>query len=119
MQSIRVSRYEHPKACGWAGYIEPEDGSWIAFIGLDGKPRVFLHRDAESGAILPDDAEERAKHIDALRAERERPRCGGHIGERSDGSADYGPDGRDPLKVGERIFPLGESGGGGDVEPLK
>ena len=63
MQSIKVSRYPNPKGIGWAGYIEPEDKSWIAFIGLDGKPVFFLHRDPGTGAILPDDPEERASFL--------------------------------------------------------
>lgn len=55
MQDIKVSRYENPKATGWAGWIEPADGSWIAFIDLEGRPRFYLNRDA-TGRVLPDDA---------------------------------------------------------------
>jgi hypothetical protein len=51
MQKIKVTRYSDPLAVGWAGYIEPEDGSWIAFIGLDGRPVFFLNRDP-AGAVL-------------------------------------------------------------------
>lgn len=51
MQRIKVTRYTDPAAVGWAGYIEPEDESWIAFIGLDGVPVVFLSRSA-TGAVL-------------------------------------------------------------------
>lgn len=110
MQNIKVTRYEHPKATGWAGYLEPADGSWIAFIGLDGKPRVYLNRDPQTGAILPDDPADRAKHLEWLRREP-----GLRIGMVEDGS---GWDGQSPLEVGERVFPLGEDGGGGDVVPL-
>lgn len=106
MQDIKVTRYSQPKRVGWAGYIEPADASWIAFVGLDGKPLFFLNRDPQSGAILPDDPAEREAHLLELRAEREQPRCGGHIGERSDGSAIYAPD-SDPLEIGERVYPLG------------
>jgi len=119
MQNINVTRYANPKAVGWAGWVEPDDRSWIVFIGLDGRPVAFLNRDPESGAILPDDPAERAAHLELLRAERERPRCGGHIGEKADGSAIYEPGYKDPHVLGERIHPLGMDGGGGDVIPLK
>lgn len=59
MPNIKVQRYAHPNETGWAGYIEPTDLSWIAYIGLDGVPRVYLHRDPATGAILPDDEAER------------------------------------------------------------
>jgi hypothetical protein len=55
MQNIQVHRYSHPKTHGWAGWLEPEDRSWIAFIGLDGRPLFFLNRDPVSGAVLGDD----------------------------------------------------------------
>lgn len=72
MQSIRVHRYPDPKAIGWAGYIEPEDRAWIAFVGLDGVPRFFLQRDPASGAVLPDDSAEREEAIGELRKEEAR-----------------------------------------------
>lgn len=49
MDNIAVHRYDDPKV-GWAGYIEPEDGSWILFIGFDGKPVFFGEREA-NGAV--------------------------------------------------------------------
>ena len=113
MQNISITRYAHPKAVGWAGYIEPEDRTWIMFIGLDGRPMVYLNRDPETGAVLPDDPEEREAHLATIRAEG-----GLRIAMKNDGSADFGPDYKDPHELGERIHPLGESGGGGDVVPL-
>lgn len=50
MQNIKVGRYSDPKALGWVGWIEPEDLSWIAFIGLNGRPVFFLNRDPRTGA---------------------------------------------------------------------
>lgn len=118
MQNISVTRYAHPRAVGWAGYIEPADKSWIAYIGLDGRPRIFLHRDPQSGAILPDDPGERALHLDALRGELAQPRQGGHIGELAAGTGATYHDGQpDPHEPWERIHPLGETSGGGDVIP--
>lgn len=55
MQQINVKRYADPKATGWAGWIEPEDKSWVAFIDLKGHPTFFLNRDPETGACLPND----------------------------------------------------------------
>jgi len=113
MQSIHVTRYKHPKATGWAGYIEPADKSWIAFVGLDGRPIFFLHRDPETGAILGDDPEKHAEDIAALRREG-----GLRTGMVFDGSSVPEPGTRSPHELGERIIPLGVDGGGGDVEPL-
>jgi hypothetical protein len=59
MQNILVRRYEKGFVDGvpmvgnfWQGWIEPEDGSWIAFIDIEGKPVFFLNRDPETGAVL-------------------------------------------------------------------
>jgi len=35
----------------WQGWIEPEDRSWIMFVDGEGKPVVFLNRDAD-GAVI-------------------------------------------------------------------
>lgn len=53
MTNIRVGRYNRPQSVGWQGWIEPDDLAWIAFIDLVGKPVFFLHRDPETGAVLP------------------------------------------------------------------
>lgn len=72
MPHIHVRRYTDPKAIGWAGFFEPTDRSWIGFVGLDGRPLIFLHRDPETGAVLPDDPADREKTLDAVRAEQAR-----------------------------------------------
>lgn len=54
MQNIHVRRYSRPKSVGWAGTIEPEDKSWIAFIDLEGRPKFYLNRDPETGAVIED-----------------------------------------------------------------
>jgi hypothetical protein len=51
MSNITVTRYPDPAAVGWQGWMEPDDRSWIAFVGSDGKPVVFLDRDPETGAV--------------------------------------------------------------------
>lgn len=51
MCSIRVGRYRRPQSVGWAGWIEPEDLSWIAFIDLEGSPVFFLNRDSKTGGV--------------------------------------------------------------------
>lgn len=55
MQNIHVGRYSNAHDIGWAGWIEPNDKSWIAFIDLDGRPTFFLERDA-TGAVVKRDA---------------------------------------------------------------
>ena len=48
MPSIRVYRYKDPASvAGWAGWIEPEDSSWMLFVHLDGATMLFRRRDGE------------------------------------------------------------------------
>lgn len=67
MQDIVVRRYPNPTEIGWAGWIEPRDLAWIAFIDLQGRPVFYLHRDPETGAILPDDPAERDRALAQIR----------------------------------------------------
>lgn len=67
MQSIKVTRYADPAATHWAGYIEPADKGWIAYIDLDGRPLFFLNRDPETGAVLSDDPEKHEAEIAEIR----------------------------------------------------
>ena len=66
MQDIKVSRYKDPKATGWAGWIEPSDKTWIAFIDLEGRPRFYLNRDPADGRCLPDDPNDRIVGAEAV-----------------------------------------------------
>lgn len=68
MQNIHVGRYSEPAKVGWAGWLEPADKDWIAFIGLDGKPTFFLNRDPSTGAVLPDDPAERQAALARINA---------------------------------------------------
>lgn len=49
MPNIHVYRYKDPaNVAGWAGWIEPEDKSWILFVRLDGgAPMLFRREDGE------------------------------------------------------------------------
>jgi len=102
VKNVKIHRYSNPKAHGWAGWIEPEDRSWIAFVGRNGLPMIFLHRDPKTGAILSDDPAEHAEGLARLAREG-----GPRIGMLYDGSGD--PAG---LVVGEPVFPLGYDGTG-------
>lgn len=115
MQNIKVARYSDPEALGWAGWIEPEDRSWVAFIGLDGKPLFYLHRDPRTGAILPNNPAEREEHLKYLAAETPTPL---HTGVAlTEESAKFPGVVGEP---GEVVIPLGISGNGGvDVKPPK
>jgi len=52
MQNIIVGRYAYPEFTGWAGWIEPEDHSWIVFVRSDHSVEVYLNRDPVTGAVL-------------------------------------------------------------------
>lgn len=113
MQNISVTRYSNPKATGWAGYIEPADLSWIAFIGLDGRPLFFLNRDPATGGILGDDPDPAARERDIAEAALTAATGGARTGMRI--SAEKAPEWSvGPVAV---VGPLGVSGNGGrDVE---
>ncbi len=52
MNNIYIGRYSNPKRIGWAGWIEPNDRSWILFIGLDGSTQFFGKRNHITGAVV-------------------------------------------------------------------
>ena len=61
MQNITVGRYEsepivdgkaYPKGHDYAGWIEPNDLSWILFVKDDHSVQMYLNRDPETGAVL-------------------------------------------------------------------
>jgi hypothetical protein len=106
MQNIKVSRYQFPKETGWAGWLEPEDRSWIAFIGMDGRPLFFLNRDPVTGAILPDDPEEREAHLKYLAATGHTLHTG--VTKTEEDTKLPGVSG----VAGEVVIPLGVSGNG-------
>jgi hypothetical protein len=68
VQDIVVRRYPNPSEIGWAGWIEPRDLSWIAFIDLHGRPRFYLNRDPSTGAVLPDNPAEQESALALIRS---------------------------------------------------
>jgi hypothetical protein len=79
MSNIVVGRYPNPKKVGgWAGYVQDRKRTWIMFIPTQrageppAPPLVFLHRDPVTGAVLPDDPEERVAALAEVRAEQAR-----------------------------------------------
>jgi hypothetical protein len=63
MQSIHIKRYDHPESTGYAGTIEPEDGSWVLFIPQDGG-MPELHIEVE----VPEDEQATVEDLEAGRA---------------------------------------------------
>lgn len=53
MSNLTIGRYDHESiTVDYAGWIEPNDRSWIIFLGADGKPAVYYdQRDAGGGVI--------------------------------------------------------------------
>lgn len=49
--NITVGRYASPDSTRYAGWIEPDDRTWIAFVRNDGTPVVFLDRDPVTGTV--------------------------------------------------------------------
>jgi hypothetical protein len=50
MNEIKIHRYDgEGGAGGFAGYVEPSDKSWILFIGNDGAPLFYPHRNPDGG----------------------------------------------------------------------
>ncbi len=51
MPYIHIGRYEARDQTAYAGYLEPEDRTWILFIKRDGTPVLFTDRDPVTGAV--------------------------------------------------------------------
>lgn len=50
---MKIDVVEYEGVSGLAGYIEPEDRSWIVYVTTDGEPLVWTERD-ETGAVIGD-----------------------------------------------------------------
>ena len=51
MCNIEIGRSDEPESVGYAGWVEPGDRTWIAFVRTDGSAQFFLDRDPETGAV--------------------------------------------------------------------
>ena len=69
---IIVKRYPDPKAVGFTGYVEDKTRAWIVFVDLKNQPTVFINRDPETGAVLPDDPAGLEVAITSIREEQAR-----------------------------------------------
>lgn len=51
MGNVKIGRYEHESVTKeFAGYIEPDDRSWIIWLDANGKPALYYsERDASGG----------------------------------------------------------------------
>lgn len=55
MGNVKIGRYDHPSiTVDYSGWIEPEDRSWIIFLGADGKPAIYYAERDESGGVVGD-----------------------------------------------------------------
>ena len=50
MDKITIKRYD-PSVAGYQGTIEPEDRSWIVYVGIDGVPLFYPHRAPDGGVL--------------------------------------------------------------------
>lgn len=52
MVNIHIGRYHDPSETGgWAGWVEPDDKSWILFIAEDGTVQFYSERDENGGVV--------------------------------------------------------------------
>jgi hypothetical protein len=53
MSNLKIGRYAHESVTAHhAGWIEPDDGSWIIFLDAAGKPCVYYAEREPSGAVI-------------------------------------------------------------------
>ena len=53
MSNIKVGRYTHESVTkNYAGWIEPDDRSWIIYTDAEGRPAVYFPRREPSGAVI-------------------------------------------------------------------
>lgn len=45
------------ESCGWSGYIEDGDMSWILFLNDDGKPALYWGERDEGGGVVGEPVE--------------------------------------------------------------
>ena len=53
MSNLKIGRYSHESVSSeYAGYIEPDDKSWIIWLGADGKPALYFAEREPGGAVV-------------------------------------------------------------------
>lgn len=53
MGNIKIGRYDHESVSReWAGWVEPDDGSWIIYLDAEGKPGLYFPEREPSGAVI-------------------------------------------------------------------
>ena len=64
MPNIKIGRYDHPSVTvDYAGWIEPDDRSWIIFLGADGAPAIYYAERDASGGVIGDGIPLDAAHV--------------------------------------------------------
>jgi len=62
MEKIIIKRYE-PESAGYQGTIEPEDKSWILYVGKDGAPLFYPHRHEDGGVACQGVGRHNTPHV--------------------------------------------------------
>ena len=53
MANIKIGRYAHESVTEhFSGWIEPDDRSWIIYLGPTGKPACYFPERDESGGVV-------------------------------------------------------------------
>ena len=55
MSNLKIGRYDHESVTkDWAGWIEPDDRSWIIYTDADDKPALYFPEREPSGTVVGD-----------------------------------------------------------------
>lgn len=55
MSTLKIGRYTHESVTSdYAGYIEPDDGSWIIWLDAAGNPALYFAEREPGGAVIGD-----------------------------------------------------------------
>lgn len=49
MKTAKFYAYSNPQDVGYIGWIEPDDKSWIMFVGIEGEFHFYGKRDKDGG----------------------------------------------------------------------
>ena len=52
VSNLKIGRYDHPSVTDeYAGWIEPDDKSWIIWLDAHGKPAVYYKERNDDGSV--------------------------------------------------------------------